>query len=307
MSAEAEEAAARWGGAAGRVLGNRENVVHALRLADGRRAVLRLHRAGYQDDAAIAAELAWVAALAARGVPVAAPVPARDGGFLVTLASGRRASVLAWVAGRPLGRGGVPLAGTPQDQAARFRALGRLLRRLHAETDALALPVPFARPVWDTAGLTGQAPVWGRFWDHPAASPAQAEALRATRAALAGRLAGWQAGGADIGPIHADLLGENVLFFRRRPALIDFDDCGTGFRLYDLGTALLQHQAEPAYPALRDALCAGYGAADPGRVEWFALARACASVGWTMPRLAPGDPVHRSHIARALGLAERLL
>ncbi len=307
---EADEAAALWGAAPGRLLGDRENKVHELLLPGGQRAVLRLHRPGYQGDDGIRAELTWVAALAARGLPVAAPIPTLSGALFAVLPGGRRASAVRWLPGSPLGRARAPLPGTPAEQVARFHALGALLRRLHEVTDTLTLPVPFARPAWDVDGLTGEAPVWGRFWDHPEATPTAAATLRAARAALRERLTRWQAGGLDFGPIHADALRENVLVQGDSLSLIDFDDCGTGFRLYDLGVALAQNLAEPAYPAypaLRDALCAGYGGADALMVEWFTLARCCASVGWTMPRLAAGDPIHQSHIARATALAARLL
>ncbi len=39
-------------------------------------------------------------------------------------------------------------------------------------------------------------------------------------------------------------------------------------------------------------------------VQAFTLARALSSVGWTMPRLQPDDPIHKSHLARALRLAD---
>jgi Ser/Thr protein kinase RdoA (MazF antagonist) len=286
----------------------RENAVHEMRLPGGGRAALRLHRRGYQGEAAIAAELAWCAALADRGLPVSRPLPARDGALLQRLPDGRAASAVAWIEGAPLGRQGAPLAGTPAAQAARFAALGRLLAELHRAGGAPAPAAPWPRPDWGVEGLAGAAPVWGRFWEHPAATPAEAAELRAIRAALHDRLAALAAAGADRGPIHADVMRENVLVTRDGGlALIDFDDCGTGFRLYDLGTALVQNLAEPAYPDLRDALVEGYGAGDAATVELFALARACASVGWTMPRLAPDDPTHRRHLARALDLARRLL
>jgi Ser/Thr protein kinase RdoA (MazF antagonist) len=106
------------------------------------------------------------------------------------------------------------------------------------------------------------------------------------------------------------VLRENVLIDGDVVSLIDFDDCGTGFRLYDLGTAMVQNDYEPARDDLRDALVAGYGTlrpADAATVDLMALARACASVGWTIPRLAPGDPIHARHIARAIRMARRVM
>ena len=106
---------------------------------------------------------------------------------------------------------------------------------------------------------------------------------------------------------HADVLRENILVNDHSVSLIDFDDSGFGFRLYDLGTALLQTVQHPEHQLLRDALMSGYGTTDLAMVEAFTLARTLASVGWTMPRLAPGDPIHRSHLARAEMCAGRVL
>ena len=107
--------------------------------------------------------------------------------------------------------------------------------------------------------------------------------------------------------IHADVLRENVFVNDNSLSLIDFDDSGFGFRLYDLGTALLQSLYEPDFVPIRDALMRGYGTEDTAMVETFTLARSCASVGWTMPRLTKDDPIHKSHIARACLQARRVL
>ncbi|HSF63769.1 MAG TPA: phosphotransferase [Paracoccaceae bacterium] len=310
MTTEADQAAARWGATVTRLIDARENAVYEVALANGARAALRLHRTGYQGDTAIRAELDWTAALADRGLPVPRPLPHRDGDVLLRLPSGRFASAISWIDGAPLGRAGQPLPGTPAEQADRHRALGRLMAAVHAATDAIAMPAPWPRPDWGVEGLTGEAPFWGRFWEHPALTPPQAARLRAVRQALRDRLAALAAQGADQGPIHADVLRENVLVNGRSLSLIDFDDSGTGFRLYDLGTVLSQNLYEPAYPAIRAALVEGYAEtrpADPAVVDLFTLARCCASVGWTMPRLSRDDPIHRSHIARALMCAALVL
>lgn len=305
---EAEEAAAHWGGEALVPLRDRENTVVAMRLPGGR-AVLRLHRRGYQEEGAIRSELWWQAALAEAGLPVPRPVPSLAGSPLVHLSTGRFATALSWLPGEPLGLAGRPLSGTPEAQVRRHHALGRLIARVHDATDALALPDWFERPRWDLAGLVGEAPRWGRFWAHPALAPAEAARLREVRAALR-RAIGDHAGAGDLGLIHADVLRENVLVDDRGLSLIDFDDSGFGFRAYDLGTVLSQDQRQPNRDDLRAALIEGYRSlrpVDAAMVDAFTLMRCCASVGWAMTRLPAGDPVHRSHIDRALMLADRIL
>ncbi len=299
----ADEAAGHWGGTVLRMIRNRENAVFEMRLPGGSRAALRLHRQGYQPDDAIRSELWWCAALAAKGVNVPAALPSRDGGLLVALSTGRCASVIDWIDGVPLGEAGVPFATPLPLLLDRHRALGQLTRALHDTTTRLSLPPDFLRPRWDLDGLTGEAPFWGRFWDHPSATSDQRAVLVRARHALRERLSGQAAPQL----IHADVLRENVIVNDHSLYLIDFDDSGWGFPLYDLGTTLSQNLYEPAYADIRDALMQGYGTTDRAMVETMTLARTCASVGWTMPRLAPDDPINARHIARAVMWAGRVL
>ncbi len=305
---QAAEAAANWQGRIVRLISNRENAVFEMETPLGRSA-LRLHRMGYQNAAAIQSELWWCAALADAGVSVPRPRPARNDSLLVTLASGRLASCIAWANGAPLGENGKPFEAPLPVLLKQHGALGQLLAKMHSVTDQLSLPDGFSRPRWDVAGLVGDAPFWGRFWEHPVATDDQRTRLRHIRAWLQEKLADHAVVG-NFGPIHADVLRENVLVDGASVSLIDFDDSGFGYRLYDLGTAMLPNLYEPGYADLRDALIEGYStlrAADRDTVEMFTLARACASVGWTMPRLASDDPIHKSHIARCLFFAEKII
>ena len=74
----AVQAAAHWGGClpefgAPRLIKNRENAVFEVAFPDAE-AALRLHRLGYQSEAAIRSELWWVSELALAGLPVALPL-----------------------------------------------------------------------------------------------------------------------------------------------------------------------------------------------------------------------------------------
>lgn len=296
----AEEAAAHWNGRIVRLLRDRENHVYEIVTPQGR-AALRLHRAGYQSPPAIRSELWWCAELARAGQPVPAALPASDGALLVPLSDGRHASVIAWIDGEALGEAAKPNPRPLAQVLDLYHALGALLTMVHRTTDSLTLPAEFTRPRWDWDGLVGDNPLWGRFWDHPAASPDQRATLIRARDALRERLSG------ETGLIHADVLRENVLVNNRSVSLIDFDDSGFGYRLHDLGTALVQTFDHPEQPQIRAALMAGYGTSDVDMVQAFTLARSLSSVGWTMPRLQPDDPIHKSHLARAMTLAGQVL
>jgi Ser/Thr protein kinase RdoA (MazF antagonist) len=286
----------------------RENVVFEVRLADGRHGALRLHRPGYQAQAAIESELDWCAGLVRTGFPVPGPMATLDGRWTCE-AGDRVASCVSWMEGTALGHAGRPLEGPAEDQTKLYFGVGRLIGRLHAATDGLPEGTGRARPVWDAAGLLGEAPLWGRFWENPAFSAAERAEIEAARARAARRLAELRANGGDFGLIHADVLRENILVREDGLALIDFDDSGWGFRLYDLGTALVQNLEEPAFGAIARSLAEGYRsvrptpAFDAADLMLFTMLRAFASAGWIMTRAAPDDPRQRLYPDRALRLA----
>ena len=303
---EAEEAARLWQGTIVRPLRIRENEVYEAEIA-GKRAAVRLHRIGYQSAAAIRSELWWCDQLGSRGLPVATPIAAIDGNLLATLSTGRCASVVSWIEGEPFGEAGVFHTLPTEIQVGRHRALGELLAGIHIATDELTLPQWFDRPSWDHDGLVGNAPLWGRFWEHPLADENQKSLLVAARDWLSERLRECKS---PIGLIHADVLRENVFVHKGSLSLIDFDDSGFGYRWFDLGTVLSQDLYEPEFPALRNALIDGYRSMLPVNaedVDSFTLARTLASVGWASSRLAMDHPVQRSHLDRALMMARRLV
>lgn len=310
----AKRACVPWGGAMGQpVPANiRENIVCRVDLPDGQRAAVRLHRPAYQTRAGIEAELTWTARLAARGLPVPRPIRTKDGD-LTALVDGRTISMVSWLPGGPLGAAGVALSGSASEQVAQFADIGRLIGTMHSLTDQVMADTSLPRPRWDIDGLLGPQPLWGRFWDNPGFSGADKTTILAARDCARDRLATLLADGADFGLIHADVMRENILRTPQGLALIDFDDSGYGFRLYDLGTALLQNLEEPHLPALAQSMLQGYRAAHPGKVispsdlTLFVALRCFASAGWVMTRVSPDDPAFSLRAQRALRLARYVL
>lgn len=311
----ADEALARWGGSERpiRLVKNRENIVFEVWLPGGRRAALRLHRPGYQSAAAINAELVWTMRLKEHGLGVPEPLPMLDGNLLATLENGRQASCVGWLSGDPIGCAEEMLTGSAADQRALFVRLGALIARLHNLTDAGAIPAEFPRPHWNIDGLLGTDPLWGRFWENPSFSESDRDLILEARSAAREDLARFITEGADIGPIHADVLRENVLEDEGRLLLIDFDDSGIGFRNYDLATAIVQSLEEPNLPLLVEGLIEGYRSHRPleefaaRRLALFIGLRTFASAGWIITRAAPDDSRQRFYAARAIGMAHHIL
>ncbi len=309
---ELKEALAAWGARHVRLIKDRENAVHEVRIGQDR-AALRLHRPGYMSKAAIQSEINWMAALSEAGMTVPTPLKTPGGDTVVTLSTGRLATVVGWVEGRPIGEGGVPFEIPVAEQVTLYHALGRELARLHNITDTLTLPEGFTRHRWDLDGLLGENPFWGRFWESPELSQGERHLINRARAVAYDQVQAFQEGGADFGLIHADALRENVFVREGALQLIDFDDAGFGFRIYDLAVAMTQNEEEPAADQIRDAMIAGYRElrAFPPEAEallpTFIMLRRFASMGWAVPRYTPGSPESRSYAQKAVKAARRFL
>lgn len=280
-----ETALTLWGfaGARCQLVAERENKVYRVD-HQGRSYALRLHRPGYCTEAELRSELQWMAVADAGGLNVPAPVAASDGTLLHVI-DGVAVDVLDWLNGHPIGKTGVPLVS--DDRAGLFRAIGREMARLHEVSDRWALPEGFTRRRWDRAGLLGETPVWDRFWDNPTlGAEDRALVLRFREiamqelSALEDRL--------DFGLIHADLVRENIMIDGDRLQLIDFDDSGFGYRLFDLATTLLRNRQEADFDDLKAALIAGYLQVrdiDLGALDLFIVLRAMTYVGWIISRM----------------------
>ena len=307
MSATLAQALPLWGlqACSATLVAARENLVY--RIDAPQPLALRLHRRGLRSTAQLLSELEWMAALAQRGLSVPRPYPALDGALCHDV-GGQIVDVLGWLDGVPMCLGGHL---NPQvDGEPAYRTLGQSMALLHQKSDDWAPPPSFDRPVWDAQGLLGEAPLWGRFWKNPLLSTAQTALLTQAHTQALARLLALE--GADYGLIHADLVQENVLIGLGGPHLIDFDDGGFGYRLFDMATVLnfILREADPA--PLQRAFVQGYlatRAIDLTHLPLFQAIRAFSYVGWIAPRLSePGALARQSRfVTLACHMAEQML
>lgn len=261
----------------------RENTVYRVE-AGTRKYALRVHRSDYRSENQLKSELDWMAALSRGGLHLPEPVAASDGS-LITKVSGKNVDVLTWLDGHPMGENGELVA--TDNVAGGYQALGKSMADLHQLSDEWELPRDFSRPAWDIEGLVGQSPIWGRFWENPSLNDEQVSLFEKVRTG-ANVIAATQPGSLDYGLIHADLVPENVLLDNSDAYLIDFDDSGFGFRLFDLATTLNRARRTDRYEEYRDAFLASYLSRreiDLEPLPLFQALRALTYVGWVVERM----------------------
>jgi Ser/Thr protein kinase RdoA (MazF antagonist) len=277
----------------------RENAVFAVQLRGGTRVALRVHRLGYHSDDALRSEFLWCDALAAQGIEVPRAVPSRAGRPFEVVAADkgaqpRQVDIFEWIDGQQLGTAESGVGSDDAVVARNYRTIGELAARMHNQSAAWKLPAGFTRHAWDAEGLMGERPRWGRFWELDALSPAQRLTFERLRTRLRKDLMAFGADQANYGLIHADLVPENVLVGPRGVRIIDFDDAGFGWHLFELATTLYFIRRESCYPTALASYVTGYrqhrrlSDEDLRRLPMFLAARGTTYLGWVHTR--QGEP-----------------
>ena len=274
-----------------RLLNVSENAIFEVGRLYDHRAVLRIHRQGYQSDAAILSELNWVHYLAENGIRTPQPI-ANDCGSLITpTPTGLKASMLSWVNGISLENFYNFHAGNRELLGSIYFKAGAEIARIHNTSDSYSLPSDFTRSSWDVEGFLGDKPLWGQFWNNPDLTPARKRLVLHLREYFCDVLTRHLADQADYGLIHADTIRSNIMMDHNEPVIIDFDDCGFGFRLYDLALLLSKSYGNSEFEFLGQCVMDGYRQFRPlGPDSWnqilqFILLRNLILLGWVVPRL----------------------
>lgn len=219
-----------------------------------RRLALRAYRHGYHTAEEIRSELAWIAALRAEGlVATPAPMPGADGALLREIAHEGAVLRLAAFAFIP-GRSPAP----HEDLTGWFHELGAISARLHAHARGWARPAGFTRKSWTVETMLGRDGHWGD-WRHALGLDAEGQAvLERAQATIAEALTHYGQAPHRFGLIHGDLRLANLLVDGRQLRVIDFDDCGFSWNMYDFAAAVSFFEHEPVVADLATAWVAGY-------------------------------------------------
>ncbi len=265
-----------------RLLNVSENATYLVEDPDTGPSILRVHRLGYHTEPAIASELAWMDALRAEaGVRTPRVLPAADGRRVVTAADSASGDQRHCVRFEFL-----PGTEPADDSVEHFAELGEITARMHRHARAWPRPDWFTRFHWDYEAAFGAQARWGRWQDGLGVGPAEREVLARLDATLAARLTAFGTGPARYGLVHADTRLANLLVDDGTVSVIDFDDSGFSWYLYDVGTSVSFFEHEPQVPALVDGWLTGYRrvldlpAEDEAEIWTFILYRRLLLVAW---------------------------
>jgi Ser/Thr protein kinase RdoA (MazF antagonist) len=142
------------------------------------------------------------------------------------------------------------------------------------------------RFAWDYDGSFGPASRWGRWQDGIAVGAAETEVLGRLDVVLRDRLARFGSERHRYGLVHADLRLANLLVHGGDTFVIDFDDCGWSWYLYDFGAAVSFFEHDPRVPELAERWLRGYRrvrdlpAEDEAELWTFVMMRRLLLVAW---------------------------
>lgn len=253
--------------------------------ASGKCWALRVHREGYHTHNAIASELSWAKALRDEGAaitPVA--VPGLDGDLIQQVSHDlvprpRYVVLFEWESGtEPSER--------EHNLQEWFSILGETTARMHEQVRTWQKPAGFERLTWDFETSLGGKPHWGS-WRDGMGLTAESEELFAETVDLIGRrLERFGKGPERFGLIHCDMRLANLLIDGDTTKVIDFDDCGFSWFLYDCATTVSFFEERPEVPDLLAAWVQGYRkirdlpAEDEAEIQTFVMLRRLLLVAW---------------------------
>lgn len=281
-------------GATARLINVSENATYLVEAPGDYKSILRVHRENYHTHRAIECELAWLEALdAERVVTTPGYYIGKNGDPIQTgrvdgLADPRFMVLFHFVEGDAPDESG--------DMTGGYEELGAIAARCHDHVLHWQKPDDFQRLTWDETAVFGPDPTWGDWRDAPEVTPEVAEVLEKVEQTVRARLTAFGKAPEQFNLIHADMRLANLLVDHTGTRLIDFDDCGWGWFLYDFAAAISFIEDDPRIPALKEAWVRGYksvramSAAEEAEIDTFVMLRRMALLAWIGSHIEAPEP-----------------
>lgn len=276
-------------------------------------AVVRVSRPGYVPSAThIESELAWVRALSTDvDIPVPSIIPATDGSYVQTIHDERG---VGWYAIASAFIEGTILEDDFRDPLPYYASIGSITAQFHDHARSWRAPENFRRFSWDLTDMVGTKARWGD-WRAAALTDAETSLLARAESSALATLTSLQKSPETWGIIHADLRPSNIMVSNGDLTVIDFDDCGYAWYLYDFASAFSFVEHLDITPSLAQAWVAGYRGVRTlddqqlSQAAALSMIRRLQMLGWTTTHRADALPadIWTAQIPGTVDVAERYL
>jgi Ser/Thr protein kinase RdoA (MazF antagonist) len=272
-----------------------ENATFLLKIDQRSVGAIRVSQPGYVGGpAAVISEIAWVQALRQElsEVGILQVVPSPRGPAVAVV---RDDAGTGWVCISTRFVSGVPLEDLPSP-VAYYDTIGRWSALFHNQYRSWRLPYGFRRFSWAIEDMVGPSSRWGRWEAIAGMSDAELGLLTRAQQRALEVLEDYPKNADNWGLIHADLRPSNILADGDKLTVIDFDDCGFSYFLYDYAAALTFVEHEPYAPAMAKAWMSGYEQVnhltelDIRRASALSMLRRLQMLGWTADHRADALP-----------------
>ncbi len=257
------------------------------------KSILRLHRKGYHTKRAIECELAWMEALRnEQGIETPIAYLGHNGEPIQEVVQDcpRYMVLFHFIDGQ------APDEHNTSSMHDGFEELGRLAARCHLHAIAWQRPEPFERLTWDLETIFGKTPLWGDWRDAPEVTKEIQNTLEKVEAKLFERFEAYGKGKQRYNLIHADMRLANLLVTKAGTRLIDFDDCGMGWLMYDFAAAISFIEDDPRIGDFKAAWLKGYRSIrtlaleDELEIDSFIMLRRMALLAWIGSHIEAPEP-----------------
>ena len=199
------------------------------------RWVLRVNRPHYHTENGIRSELAWMKALREdTGLETPLAIQGLNGDVLQFINepktnTQRTMSLFHFIEGKHP---------ESEDLVSAFHQLGNMTAQLHQHVKQWQRPAFFERMHWDVEGAFGQKPNWGHWKSGFATQIEGIEVVEKASLHMQQRLKRYGQSHERYGLIHSDFRTANLFVHEGKTKILDFDDCGFGWYLYDLASSM---------------------------------------------------------------------
>lgn len=229
---------------------------YALDKSNGKEIIIRVGRSGYSSKDEISSEMVWVQALIDEKIlNTATPVKTITNEYVATMntKSGQERLVVAFD----------KLEGSQPDVGQSnilywFELIGEVTAKLHNHAKNWNKPKWFTRRTWDYEGIIGEHAFWGSWKEAIGLTSDGYKVVEATLSKVKPIIDEYGITKDNFGVIHSDIRSTNLLLHKDKVQIIDFDDMGYGWYLFDCAATLSFMEESDIAPDLLKAWIKGY-------------------------------------------------